>query len=170
MARRFARRRGGTVDATFERGELELLEGLPEQLRTLYGADDDDPARARLFPRAYLDPTEEQAEAEWQELVQPGLLEARLDALSTLETTIAAAEPTKRDRLVVHLSAEEANAWLSVLNDARLALGSRLGVTDDTDLATLDPSDPDAPTLAAYGWLTYLEGELVDTLLGDMPD
>ena len=170
MARRFARRRGGIVDATFERGELELLEGLPEQLRTLYGADDDDPARARLFPRAYLDPTEEQAEAEWRELVHPGLLEARLDALSTLETTIAAAEPTKRDRLVVHLSAEEANAWLSVLNDARLALGSRLGVTDDTDLATVDPSDPDAPTLAAYGWLTYLEGELVDTLLGDMPD
>ena len=170
MARRFTRRRGGTVDATFEPGELELLEGLPEQLRALYGPDDDDPARSRLFPRAYLDPTEEQAEAEWQELVHPGLLEARLDALRTLETTIAAAEPAKRDRVVVHLSVEEANAWLNVLNDARLALGSRLGVTDDTDLATLDPSDPNAPTLAAYGWLTYLEGELVDTLLGDMPE
>jgi Domain of unknown function (DUF2017) len=170
MARRFTRRRGGTVDATFERGELQLLEGLPEQLRALYGGTDDDPARARLFPRAYLDPTEEQAESEWEELVHPGLLEARLDALGILETTIAAAEPTKRDRVVVHLSTEQANAWLNVLNDARLALGSRLGVTDDTDLATLDPSDPNAPTLAAYGWFTYLEGELVDTLLGDMPD
>ena len=167
MARRFARRRGGIVDATFERGELELLEGLPEQLRTLYRADDDDPARARLFPRAYLDPTEEQAEAEWQELVQPGLLEARLDALSTLETTIAAAEPTKRDRLVVHLSAEEANAWLSVLNDARLALGSRLGVTDDTDVTEVSPDDPNGAVIAAYTWLTYVEGELVETLLGD---
>ena len=70
----------------------------------------------------------------------------------------------------MHLSAEEANAWLSVLNDARLALGSRLGVTDDTEVAPLDPSDPNAPTLAAYAWLTYLEGELVDTLLGEMPD
>jgi hypothetical protein len=169
MARRFARRRDGHVDATFERAELDLLEGLPEQLRTLYGADDEDPARARLFPRAYLDPTEEQAESEWEALVHPGLMEARLDALTTLETTIAAAEPTRRDRLVVRLSAEQANAWLSVLNDARLALGSRLGVTDDTDLAALDPSDPNAPTLAAYGWLTYLEGELVDTLLGDLP-
>ena len=168
MARRFARRRGGTVDATFERGELELLKGLPEQLRTLYGADDDDPARARLFPRAYLDPTAEQAEAEWQELVQPGLLEARLDALSTLETTIAAAEPTKRDRLVVHLSAEEANAWLSVLNDARLALGSRLGVTDDTDVTEVSPDDPNGAVIAAYTWLTYLEGELVEALLGDL--
>jgi hypothetical protein len=169
MARRFARRRDGHVDATFERGELDLLEGLPEQLRTLYGTDDEDPARTRLFPRAYLDPTEEQAEAEWQALVHPGLMEARLDALTTLETTIAAAEPTRRDRLVVRLSAEQANAWLGVLNDARLALGSRLGITDDTELATLEPSDPNAPTLAAYGWLTYLEGELVETLLGDLP-
>ena len=123
MARRFTRRRGGTVDATFERGELELLEGLPEQLRALYGGTADDPARARLFPRAYLDPTEEQAESEWEELVHPGLLEARLDALSILETTIAAAEPAKRDRVVVHLSTEQANAWLNVLNDTRLALG-----------------------------------------------
>jgi len=169
MARRFARRRDGHVDATFERGELDLLEGLPEQLRTLYGADDDDPARARLFPPASLDPTEEQAEAEWQSLVHPGLMEARLDALATLQTTIAAAEPTRRDRLVVRLSAEQAHAWLSVLNDARLALGSRLGITDDTELATLDPSDPNAPILAAYAWLTYLEGELVETLLGELP-
>jgi len=169
MARRFARRRDGHVDATFDRAELDLLEGLPEQLRTLYGADDDDPARARLFPRAYLDPTEEQAEAEWQSLVHPGLMEARLDALATLQTTIAAAEPTRRDRLVVRLSAEQAHAWLSVLNDARLALGSRLGITDDTELAILDPSDPNAPILAAYAWLTYLEGELVETLLGELP-
>ncbi len=170
MARRFARKRGGRVDATFERGELELLEGLPQQLRALYDGDETDPARARLFPRAYLDPTEEQAEAEWRELVHPGLLEARFDALTRLEATLAAAEPTRRDRVVVHLSPEDANAWLNVLNDARLALGSRLEVTDDTDLASFDPSDPNAATIAAYAWLTYLEGELVDTLLGELPD
>ena len=169
ILRRFTRRRGGRVDATFERAELELLEGLPEQLRALYDSDDSDPARARLFPRAYLDPTEEQAEAEWQELVHPGLLEARLDALTRLTATLAAAEPTRRDRVVVHLSAEDANAWLGVLNDARLALGSRIGVTDDTDVTALDPEDPSSAILAAYAWLTYLEGELVETLLGDLP-
>jgi hypothetical protein len=167
--RRFTRRRGG-VDATFERGELELLEGLPEQLRALYDSDPDDPARARLFPRAYLDPTEEQAESEWEEIVHPGLLEARLEALTRLTATLAAAEPARRDRVVVHLSPEDATAWLGVLNDARLALGTRLGVTDDTDLANLDPDDPNTPVIAAYGWLTYLEGELVETLLGTMPD
>ncbi len=57
-----------------------------------------------------------------------------------------------------------------MLNDARLALGTRLGVTDETDASDLDPSDPTAPVLAVYSWLTYLEGELVETLLGGMPE
>ena len=169
MARRFARRRGGIVDATFERGELELLEGLPEQLRTLYRADDDDPARARLFPRAYLDPTEEQAEDEWQELVYPDLLSARLESLDRLTASLDAAEPARKDRVVLHLQPDDVQAWLAVLNDARLALGTRIGVTDSNELAAVDPGDPEAATIAAYTWLTYLEGELVEELLGELP-
>ena len=56
-----------------------------------------------------------------------------------------------------------------MLNDARLALGTTIGVTDDLDLSLLDPSDPESAAYAAYGWLTYLQGELVETLLGKMP-
>ena len=48
-------------------------------------------------------------------------------------------------------------------------IGSRLGVTEDTDLAQLDPSDPESAGKAAYAWLTYLQGELIETLLGDLP-
>ena len=59
---------------------------------------------------------------------------------------------------------------MGVLNDARLALGTQLGVTEDTDYADLDPEDPESSALAAYAWLTYLQGELVETLLGDLPD
>ena len=39
-----------------------------------------DAVTQRLFPRAYLDPTEEEAESQWQELVHDDLVEARLDA------------------------------------------------------------------------------------------
>ena len=168
MARRFARRRGGRVDATFEPGELDLLVGLPEQLRALYGSDENDPARTRLFPRAYLDPTEEQAEQEWQELVHPELLADRLEALQRLAATLDGAEPARRDRVVVHVGPDDVPAWLSVLNDARLALGARLGVTDDTDVTEVSPDDPNGAVIAAYTWLTYLEGELVEALLGDL--
>ena len=55
-------------------------------------------------------------------------------------------------------------AWLGVLNDTRLVLGARLGVTeDDHDVA---PDDPRAPAFAMYHWLTWVQGELVEQLLG----
>jgi hypothetical protein len=169
MMRRFARRRDGSLDVTLEQPELELIRDLPDQLRSLYEGDRDDPARERLFPRAYLDPTEEQAEQEWQELVHPDLLAGRLEALERLAATVEGAQAARRDRVVVHVGPDDVQAWLSVLNDARLALGTRLGVTDDTDVSELTADDPDAAIVAAYTWLTYLEGELVETLLGDPP-
>jgi hypothetical protein len=43
-------------------------------------------------------------------------------------------------------------------------------VTADTDYEDLDSDDPEAPALAAYAWLTYLEGDLVETLLEGMPE
>jgi Domain of unknown function (DUF2017) len=169
MMRRFARRRDGSIDVTLEQPELELIRDLPEQLRVLYEGDHADPARERLFPRAYLDPTEEQAEQEWQELVHPDLLAGRLEALERLAKTVEGAAPARRDRVVIHVAPDDVQAWLSVLNDARLALGTRLGVTDDTDVTEVSPDDPNAAIVAAYTWLTYLEGELVETLLGDLP-
>lgn len=169
MSRRFTLRRGGRVDLTLEGPEADLLRGLPAELRALYESDTPDPAHDRLFPRAYLDPTEEQAEQQWQELVYPELLEGRLANLERITGALDDADTGRKDRLVVHLDPDDVQAWLAVLNDARLALGTRIGVTDDTDLTELDPDDPNAPVLAAYGWLTYLEGELVETLLGGMP-
>jgi hypothetical protein len=169
VSRRFTLRRGGRVDLTLEAPEAELLRSLPAELRVLYETDAPDPARDRLFPRAYLDPTEEQAEQQWQELVYPELLRGRLEALERLTSALDRADTARRDRVVVHLEPDDVQAWLGVLNDARLALGTRLDVTDDTDLTDLDPDDPNTPVVAAYAWLTYLEGELVETLLGTLP-
>ncbi len=169
MSRRFTLRRGGRVDLTLEAAEADLLRGLPAEMRALYETDTPDPARDRLFPRAYLDPTEEQAEQQWQEVVYPELLAGRLEALERLTSALARAETGRKDRVVVRLEPDDVPAWLGVLNDARLALGTRIGVTDDTDLTDLDPGDPNTPVVAAYAWLTYLEGELVETLLGTLP-
>jgi hypothetical protein len=169
MSRRFTLKRDGRVDLTLEAPEAELLRSLPDELRALYETDSPDPARDRLFPRAYLDPTEEQAEQQWQELVYPELLRGRLDALERLTAALEQAEPARKDRVVVHLEPDDVQAWLSVLNDARLALGTRLGVTDETDLAEFEPAGPNTPVVAAYAWLTYLEGELVEALLGTLP-
>jgi hypothetical protein len=172
VSRRFVSK-GDVIVATFSRPELELLHRwVPDQLRTVYESDDaGDAARSRLFPRAYLDPTEETAEQEWQALVYPDLLRDRLDALTRFIGVLDAPERGKRGTLVVELGPDDVSALLGVLNDTRLALGTVLDVTDDTELAAeLDPDDPSTQVSMIYVWLTHIEGELVDTLLGEFPD
>jgi hypothetical protein len=164
MARwkRFRAGPGDTLTVSLAEEELGFLRALPEQLREVLEDPEDDPARARLFPRAYLDPTAETEEAEWQALVGPSLLRERLDALQLITVTLGRAEPVG-DFWQIDLTPDEVQAWLGVLNDTRLVLGTRLGVTEDEHV--LDPADPEAGAYALYQWLTWLQGDLVEELL-----
>jgi hypothetical protein len=63
----------------------------------------------------------------------------------------------------VLLTPEQADAWLSGLNDVRLALGTNLGIDADTP-DELDPDDPRAPHLDIYHWLTWMQDSLVQVL------
>jgi hypothetical protein len=164
MARwkRFRSGRDGALTVSLAEEELALMRALPEQLRDVFDDDNDDPARARLFPRAYLDPTAETEEAEWQALVHPSLLRERLDALELITVTLGRAT-FDGDWWQIELTPEEVHAWLGVLNDTRLVLGTRLGVTEDE--RQLDPADPEAGAYALYQWLTWVQGDLVQELL-----
>jgi Domain of unknown function (DUF2017) len=161
----FRRNRSDGFDVVLETGEAAVLTRLCEELTTLLSGGDEqsDPVLERLFPRAYLDPTEEQAEADWQGLAHEDLLDGRRRALAIVEGTLAGAE-VRRGRLELTLSEEQALAWLAVFNDARLALGTRLEVTEDLDLSGLDPDDPDTAPFAVYWWLGVLEERLIDVL------
>ena len=59
-------------------------------------------------------------------------------------------------RTEVDLDADGAERWIRVLNDLRLALGTRLGITEDDD-DELDESDPQVAPRARYCWLTALQ-------------
>ncbi|MFM8302980.1 MAG: DUF2017 family protein [Actinomycetota bacterium] len=159
----------GSVDLVLDPAEADLLRDVPEQLRGLYEAPSDDPALQRLFPRAYLDPTEDRAEREWQALTHPELLRQRLErldrVLGTLDRSVA-----KGRRLKVALGPEDVAEWLAVLNDARLAFGSRLGITEDSEVHRIEADDPLGLEKAAYAWLTMLQGVLVEALLETAPD
>ena len=176
MARTFKRSRSSDdLDVVLEAGEAAVLTRLCEELTTLLdagcagdgesdgGSTPADPVLERLFPRAYLDPTEEQAEAEWQRFVHDDLMDGRRRALATVEQTLSGAT-VRRGRLELTLSAEQAQAWLAVINDARLALGTRLEVTEDMDLSRLNADDPDTAPYAVYWWLGVLEERLIDVL------
>ena len=64
------------------------------------------------------------------------------------------------------LTSDEAQAWLGALNDLRLALGTRLDVTEDwhAQAAALDPDDPALVLFSVYDWLSMLQELLVRCL------
>ena len=142
--------RDGGFRIALGRAERRVLRELCGELRALIEADD--AAVARLFPSAYRD--DPAASAEYDRLVRHGLAAGRLDALATVERTLAA----KR------LDEEQLAAWCGALNDLRLVLGERLGVTEDLYEEGIDPRDRRAPDLAVYGWLTWLQGAVVEAL------
>jgi hypothetical protein len=160
------RRLPDQVEISLGAGEASLLGGLADELRPLLTGEaastDLDPIRERLFPRAYSDPTEDDAEDEWQLAVHGDLVRERVEALDTLTRAVAGADK-RRSQRVVRLSLADTERWLTALNDARLALGVRLGITEDLDYDAIP--DDERGAYEIYGWLTYLQGELVETLL-----
>lgn len=140
----------------------QILNGLQDVLEP--GAlDAADPVRRRLYPDGYAD--RDQAEA-FRELTEAGLRQERSERLDRCLAEVLAGRSLRRTE--VTLDAEGADRWLRVVNDLRLALGTRLGVTEDDDVG-LDPrraADPDVQARAQYLWLTALQDSLVVTLMG----
>jgi Domain of unknown function (DUF2017) len=141
----------GGVKLRLSRDERALLVGLAAELRSLLEGETPDPSLRRLFPPAYED---EQDERGYRELMGNELLDGRREALELLART------AKQKRL----SAKEADAWLRALNDLRLVLGTHLDVQEDTLLEELQADDPRAQGLAVYGYLSWIQEQLVAAL------
>jgi hypothetical protein len=140
----------GGVRLRFNEGEVLLLRELLGELAALL-EDPDDPAVRRLFPQAHDDPESEQ---QYRSLVRDQLVSGRSKALAVMRDTLG--ERT--------LQPDEADAWLRSLNDLRLVLGTRLDVTEEIDYEGLDLNDPSGRDLAVYGYLSWLQEQLVDAL------
>ncbi|MFE7269800.1 DUF2017 domain-containing protein [Streptomyces sp. NPDC057623] len=139
-----------------------------------------DPVLRRLFPDAYSDPeaTPGPQEAEEQRAyssefrrftendLRAGKRDSALAVVRSLDELSSSA--AGEGGAVLKLSPEESQLWLGALNDLRLAIGSRLEITDedDTDLLyRLPDEDPRKPMVMAYLWLGGLQETLVATLL-----
>lgn len=154
----FAQRRDARVDVTLTQIEADLLRSVVDQMTHVLA----DPP-ARLFPPAYKDDPE--AQAEYARLMTDDLKEGKRRAIESVQATIERGKP-KRDAWRVTLTADESQDWLAVLNDARLTLGTRLAITEDSYEHDLDPADPDAAAHEVFRYLGYLEDFLVQTLMG----
>jgi Domain of unknown function (DUF2017) len=149
---------GGTAAVPTD-AELSALTGLGTDLGTGFGDEADsppapsDPALARLLPDAYRD--DDRAAGEFRRLTESSL---RRDKVSSAERLLAALPAEGAGE--VRLDPETTESWLATINDVRLALGTRLEVTEP------DPEDPDAPAYVVYLWLTELQGVLIEVADG----
>jgi len=157
--RAFRAARGGDVVARLEPAEAGIMGLLLDQLEQLLEADADDvagdPVIARLLPEGHRGDPE--LAADYRELTEASLRSGKADDLATVRATLP------EDGGEVRLDADQASAWLRSTNDLRLALGTRLDITEDTEPPD-DVIGEDEQQLAVYYWLTALQGSLVDAL------
>jgi uncharacterized protein DUF2017 len=163
------RKRDGRVVVTLPGPVAQLLGQVIAELGDVFTSPPAGEVTNRLFPRAYLDPTEEHAEQDFQSLVHDDLVRTRLDAVAAMVADLEAATPAGSDRVEIVLDDEAEHRWLTVLNDARLTLGTVLGVTEDEPLEFPD-DDPRAAGADMYALLSALQGELVEVVLEQLPE
>lgn len=126
--------------------ERKLLVRLMGELRALLTGPDDNELLARLFPTAY--PDDEEKEAEYQRLMREELVASRLAAIES----VTAALDRDADEL---LTEGETLAFMQSLNAVRLVLGTMLGISDD-DPGADDESSGDSPEHHLYDFLSWL--------------
>jgi plasmid stability protein len=147
-------RRGG-LRLRLEPAEISVLTALLTQLdATLAGENPDDPVVQRLYPSAYRDDAD--AAAEYRSITESGL---RSDRLTRAQ--VCAAELGREIDLSDPV---DGTRWIQVLNDLRLVLGTRLGVTEDDP--EFDPADPAEQARLVYHWLTGVQDAVVQALMG----
>jgi hypothetical protein len=148
--RQIERGADGGVRLRFNEGEVLMLRELLDELEGLL-EDPDDPALRRLFPQAHDDP---ESEEQYRSLVRDQLVTGRSKAVAVARETLGNET----------LDTDEADAWLRALNDLRLVLGTRLDVTEDLEYENIDLNEPRGRDLAVYGYLTWLQEQLVEAL------
>ncbi len=153
--------RHGDVVARLDPAEAGIVGLLLDQLEQLLAADADDvagdPVMARLLPDGHR--SDPELAADYRELTESSLRSGKTDDLAIVRATLPEGGGE------IRLDRDQAGAWLRTSNDLRLALGTRLDITEDTEPPD-EIADEQDQQLAVYYWLTSLQGSLVDALAG----
>ncbi|MFI9046729.1 DUF2017 domain-containing protein [Streptomyces sp. NPDC053427] len=196
MAGHFEPLPDGGAAVALDEVEISILRSLAVQLMELIGPGEEsdetddplasifndgpseppaDPVLARLFPDAYggpdLVPDDDvrAAAAEFRRYTENDLRARKREDALALVRALDALSPGLDQGAVLRLKPDECRRWLGALNDLRLAIGTRLEVTDEEDggeLLRLPDTDPRKPMVMAYLWLGGLQETLVESLMG----
>ena len=173
---RFTRTRAGGVKAQVDSAELSVLRQCATELLELLGeavVHEDplaamvgmppeeveapqDAVLARLLPPGYRD--DDEAAGEFRRFTDGDLREGKRGTARVLLASL----PEQAGKLV--LDRDQADAWLTCLNDVRLAVGTALGVTETMGEDDFEVDDPRAGAFMVYGWLGWLQESLISCL------
>lgn len=128
-----------------------MLRSLPDALERLRN---DEAVSTRLNPAAH--PDDAVADADFHEMVQGDLDRARSADRSRFLDMVSQES----------ISEEDAEVWLRVIGDARLALGARLGITKDD--WERDHSLTESSEGAALYYLGYIQDALTRVLIAQL--
>lgn len=112
----------------------------------------DDPAVARLLPDAYDDPDDAR---DFRRFTENDLRQSKMQHAMTVVEEI--------ERSGEKVAVTSTDSWLGLLNDARIAIGTRIQISEDNheELAGLPDGDPRSGLFHVYDWLTFLQESLV---------
>jgi hypothetical protein len=151
------RRAGDGFVIDVDDDEAALIGRLSGELRALLAEEPDDPAAqallGRLFPSAYLD--DDELEAEYQRLMREELVASKLAALDIVDATMADDRTLDEGGLM---------AFMQSINSVRLVLGTMLDVSDDPESDEVAAGFEESPEYALYGYLSWLLEHCVQAL------
>ena len=130
---------------TLDVEERNLLIRLMGELGALMTGPEDNELLLRLFPVAY--PDDDEKEAEYQRLMREELVTSRMSAI---ESVTSALDPERTELM----SEGETIAFLQSINAIRLVLGTMLGITDDESADDADVGG--TPEHQLYDYLRWL--------------
>ncbi len=135
----------GGWSLAFDREERDLLVRLMGELRELLEQEESSGLLDRLFPTAY--PDDEEKEAEYQRLMREELVASRVAAIDAVVAVVQPDEPPVMDE-------GQTIAFMQSINAIRLVLGSMLGITDEETAEDADLADTAEHHLYSYlGWV-----------------
>jgi Domain of unknown function (DUF2017) len=190
--RKFSRRRG-MITTQLSAYEVELLTSLVKQLVELVSDGEpagfatrtkpadafdalvadlqvnpdepevsEDPVLKRLFPSAY--PNDPAAASDFRRYTERDL---RMQKVAEAQVVLDRLEATALGAHDLKIPREETDAWLRTLTSIRLAVATRLGISDAVtaeQLAELPEDDPRSFLVSVYDWLGFAQETMVNAL------
>jgi hypothetical protein len=136
--------------------ERSTLLSFVDQLSDILAMGPDDARLRRLFPTAYHENPDH--DAEYQGYMRDELTQSRSASIAVVKEVLESTDL---------ITAAQLHAFMSVLNNLRLVLGTLLDVGEDDFEDDIDENDPSFGQWQLYGYLGWLMEWTISALSGE---